>query len=81
MLLTRIYWLIEYDHIEQMLTAGVRTGLGNEWVRVGAMKAWCDGSISERTARLSKPYMGRSNDFGILAADEKDLYPIAPQGA
>jgi predicted amidohydrolase YtcJ len=76
-LLTRIYCLFAYDHIDQMLAAGVRTGLGNEWVRVGAMKAWCDGSISERTARLSKPYVGRPNDFGILVADEKDLYPIA----
>jgi predicted amidohydrolase YtcJ len=76
-LLTRVYCLIEYQHIDQMLAAGVRTGLGNEWVRVGAMKAWCDGSISERTARLSKPYVGRPNDFGILVADENELYPIA----
>ena len=25
--------------------------------RVGALKLACDGSISERTARLSEPYM------------------------
>jgi predicted amidohydrolase YtcJ len=60
-----------------MIAAGVRTGLGNEWVRVGAMKLVCDGSISERTARLSQPYVGRPNDYGILVMDEAELYTYA----
>ena len=37
----------------------------------------CDGSISERTARLSQPYMGRPNDYGILVMDEEQMYPYA----
>ena len=38
-----------------MIAAGIRTGFGNDWVRVGGMKLVCDGSISERTARISEP--------------------------
>ena len=76
-LLTRIYCLIGYFDIDKMIAAGVRTGLGNEWVRVGAMKATCDGSISERTARLSQPYIGRPNDFGIFFTEEAELYALA----
>ena len=76
-LIFRVYCLIGYQHIDQMLAAGIRTGLGDEWVRVGAMKMLCDGSISERTARLSQPYIGRPNDFGILVASEDELYPFA----
>ena len=76
-LLTRIFCLIGSDHIDRMLAAGVRTGLGDEWVRVGAMKAMCDGSISERTARPSRPYVGRPKDHGILVAHEDELYPLA----
>jgi predicted amidohydrolase YtcJ len=56
------------------MEAGVRTGFGDEWVRVGAMKLVCDGSISERTARLSVPYEGRPNDYGILVMTEDELY-------
>jgi predicted amidohydrolase YtcJ len=41
------------------------------------MKAVCDGSISERTARLSQAYVNRPNDYGILVADEDELYPLA----
>jgi predicted amidohydrolase YtcJ len=76
-LLTRIYCLIGYFDIDKMIAAGVRTGLGDEWVRVGAMKATCDGSISERTARLSQPYVGRPNDFGIFVTEEPELYRLA----
>jgi len=76
-LLTRIYCLIYHTHIDKMIDAGVRTGMGNEWVKIGAMKMVCDGSISERTARLSRPYIGRPNDFGILVMDEEQMYPHA----
>ena len=73
-LLYRAYCFINYRYIDSMIAAGVRTGLGDEWVRVGAMKLVCDGSISERTARLSQPYEGRPNDYGILVMTEDQLY-------
>jgi predicted amidohydrolase YtcJ len=74
----RVYCLIGSDAIDRMIDAGVRTGLGDEWVRVGAMKMTCDGSISERTARLSEPYVGRPNDRGILVTGEDESSTPAP---
>ena len=41
------------------------------------MKMTCDGSISERTARLSEPYFGRPDDYGILVTPEEELYARA----
>jgi predicted amidohydrolase YtcJ len=76
-LTVRVYCFIDNTHIDRMLEAGIRTGLGNEWVRVGAMKLTCDGSISERTARLSESYVGRPNDYGILVMTEGELYSQA----
>jgi predicted amidohydrolase YtcJ len=73
-LLYRVYCFVNYRYIDSMIEAGVRTGLGDDWVRVGAMKLVCDGSISERTARLSTPYEGRPNDYGILVMSEEELY-------
>ena len=43
-----------------MIAAGVHSGFGDEWVRIGAVKQFADGSISERTAWLSEPYIGHS---------------------
>lgn len=70
----RIYCMMGWMHIDKMIAAGVRTGMGNEWVKVGGMKMTCDGSISERTARLSAPYVGRPNDYGILVSTAEQLY-------
>jgi predicted amidohydrolase YtcJ len=71
---TRLYCMVNYAHIDDMLAAGVRTGLGDDWVRVGGMKLVCDGSISERTARLSQPYAGRPDDYGMIVAGADELY-------
>ncbi len=73
----RVYCLIRSTNLDRMIEAGVRTGLGDGWVRVGPMKAICDGSISERTALLSKPYVGRPDDYGILVTEEGELYEQA----
>jgi predicted amidohydrolase YtcJ len=73
----RVYCSLHESHIEKMIAAGIRTGLGDEWVKVGFMKIVADGAISGRTARLSQPYVGRPNDYGILAMDEKEIYERA----
>jgi predicted amidohydrolase YtcJ len=73
----RVYCHIYQAFMDQMLAAGVKTGLGDEWVKVGAQKMICDGSISERTARLSQTYIGRPDDFGILVTSEEELYQQA----
>ena len=59
----------------QMLRdAGVVTGLGNEFVRIGPVKFVADGSASERTMRMSTPYVDKPGDFGILTMDQKQIH-------
>ena len=70
---TRIYCMMRGRGVDEMMRTGKKTGDGDEWVRVGAMKLACDGSISERTARLSESYIGRPNDYGIIVNDEEML--------
>ena len=70
----RVYCFIAWASIDKMIAAGVRTGFGDEWVRVGGMKQIADGAISGRTARLSQPYIGSPNDYGTFSATEEELY-------
>jgi predicted amidohydrolase YtcJ len=45
--------------LDAMIAAGMRTGFGDEWIRVGATyEHTVDGSFSERTMALSTPYPG-----------------------
>jgi predicted amidohydrolase YtcJ len=73
----RVYAFISQESIGRMLPSGARSGLGNEWLRLGAMKMVCDGSISERDAWVSQPYVGRPDDHGILVHTEEQLYEDA----
>jgi len=70
----RIYSVMFVDFLDRMIAAGVHTGLGDEWVRIGGIKQFADGSISERTARLSQPYIGRPEYFGLFLSTEEQLY-------
>ncbi|HJO02407.1 MAG TPA: amidohydrolase [Acidobacteriota bacterium] len=54
--------------------SGVRSGLGNEWLRLGPVKYLADGSASERTMRMSTPYMGRPDDYGILTMSQEEIH-------
>jgi predicted amidohydrolase YtcJ len=45
--------------LEAMIAAGIQTGFGDEWIRLGATSEHTvDGSFSERTMALSTPYPG-----------------------
>ena len=53
--------------------AGIATGFGDEWVRVGGVKYGADGSASERTMRMSTPYVG-TDDLGILTMTQEEIH-------
>jgi predicted amidohydrolase YtcJ len=53
--------------------AGIYTGFGDAWVRVGGVKYAADGSASERTMRMSTPYVG-TKDYGILTMSQQEIH-------
>ncbi|MGE0182613.1 MAG: amidohydrolase [Parvularculaceae bacterium] len=54
--------------------AGISTGFGDEWLRIGAVKFAADGSASERTMRMSTPFKGRPDDYGILTMSAEEIF-------
>ncbi|MFC7239583.1 amidohydrolase [Saliphagus sp. GCM10025317] len=47
------YWS---DHLESVLDAGLATNGGSEFVEMGGIKSFTDGSFGGRTAKLFEPY-------------------------
>jgi predicted amidohydrolase YtcJ len=60
-------------------SAGVRTGFGDEWLRVGPVKYAADGSASERTMAMSTPYAGRPDDYGILTMTQEQVHDVVEE--
>lgn len=72
----RVY-AMPYDSLLPGLAAsGMMTGLGDEWLRLGAIKVFSDGSLGSYTAALREDYEGRPGDRGMLVHKEEDLRMI-----
>ncbi|HXV86727.1 MAG TPA: amidohydrolase [Gemmatimonadales bacterium] len=69
----RLYFFPRGGIYPKLRDAGVRTGYGDEWLRIGPVKYGADGSASERTMRMSTPYMGRPDDYGIQTMTEQEI--------
>ena len=61
------------DGLELGLDLGLRTGFGDEWLRLGAMKLFSDGSLVGRTAAMHDPFADTPGDTGYLQADAAEL--------
>jgi predicted amidohydrolase YtcJ len=61
--------------LESMISDGIRSGFGDEWIRLGATSEHTvDGSFSERTMALSTPYAGVNPPYkGNITETQNDL--------
>ena len=50
------------------------TGDGDEWMRVGPMKLFTDGSAGGKTAAMSEPYTDDSENTGIFIYGDEELH-------
>ncbi len=53
------------DTLDELIELGIRTGLGDEWLRIGNAKLYTDGSIGGRTARMLAPFQGETENVGL----------------
>ena len=74
-LLHRVSFETGGDMLEALITSGIRTGFGDEWIRFGATSEHtADGSFSERTMALKTPYPGSDPPYkGNLTQTQPEL--------
>jgi predicted amidohydrolase YtcJ len=68
----RTYCHIWHESFGKFLDAGLHTGLGDEMLRIGAIKLMADGSISERSAWLKEPYLDMKADYHGLQVQTRE---------
>ncbi|MEP6495406.1 MAG: amidohydrolase [bacterium] len=61
--------------LESMITGGIQTGFGDDWIKFGATSEHTvDGSFSERTMAMSVPYQGITPPYkGNVTETQDDL--------
>ena len=60
--------------LEAMISSGLVTGFGDEWIRLGATSEHgVDGSFSERTMAISRPYLGIDPPYQGNLTESQDV--------
>lgn len=73
----RVNTLVTFPHLETLAAAGIRNGYGDEWIRIGGIKAFVDGAVAGRSCAVEEPFDDDENDRGVLTTDEGSLDQLA----
>lgn len=72
----RVYVMMIEDYFPLLKALGLRSGFGNNKLKIGPIKIVVDGAIAGRTAYLSRPYDGMPGYHGILVKKREELEGI-----
>jgi predicted amidohydrolase YtcJ len=73
-LTTRIYAAPLITHVEDQAKIGIRRAFGGPYLRIGALKAFADGSLGSGTAYFYEPFLNQGSNRGLLA---DEMHPIS----
>jgi predicted amidohydrolase YtcJ len=52
---------------------GVQAGLGDDWVRIGGLKGFVDGSLGSSTAKMFEPFVNEPGSTGVWVTPPEKL--------
>lgn len=67
---------IPLEDLPSATAAGLRSGFGDDFLRIGSVKAFADGALGPQTAAMFQPYEGEpaGDDRGMLFMDGEELF-------
>jgi len=65
---------IPLEDLTHAVALGLRTGYGDDFLRIGSIKAFADGALGPRTAAMLQPYEGEPDNRGLLVLDAEQLF-------
>ena len=54
----RVFMMLSRANLDEALQLGLRTGFGNDCLRLGNLKLFADGTLGSRTAEMLEPFAG-----------------------
>jgi predicted amidohydrolase YtcJ len=75
----RVTKSIPLEDLEHAIELGLRSGFGDDWLRIGSVKAFMDGALGPRTAAMFQPYSNEPENRGILNMDAEELFEFGRQ--
>jgi len=73
-LTARIYAAPSITHVDELAKLGIGRAFGGPYLRIGALKAFADGSLGSGTAYFYEPFLKQGNNRGLLS---DEMHPIS----
>ncbi len=73
LLRTRIYAAVPLADWQRLRDRVASDGRGDDWLRVGLLKGFVDGSLGSQTALFDDPYVGRADQRGLFVSTPDQL--------
>ncbi len=77
----RVTHMIPAENLERALALGLRGGFGDEWLRIGGVKIFADGSLGSQTAWMLAPFEGTAGNFGMPTTPPAEIEQLARAAA
>ena len=71
---TRIYAAVPLSSWARLRDTVAARGRGDEWLRIGALKGFVDGSLGSHTAAFHEPFDDAPGDRGLFVTTPEELY-------
>ncbi len=75
----RVVKSIPKELLPQAAELGLRTGFGNDTLRIGSVKFFADGALGPHTGAMFEPYVDDSQNRGILIMDGEAVFEAGRQ--
>jgi predicted amidohydrolase YtcJ len=75
----RVGVMFRRPEADWLIRAGMTTGFGSDRLRIGAIKLFCDGGMSSRTAAVDEPYRTPPGGTGLLWYEPDDLAAVVAE--
>lgn len=69
----RVLKAVRAEGLEAAIEVGLRSGFGNDWIRIGNVKFFSDGALGPRTAAMVAPFNDELTNLGILRMDLEEI--------
>lgn len=69
----RVVKSIPLHLLPQAVALGLRSGFGDDFLRIGSVKLFADGALGPQTAAMLAPYEGNQDGLGMLLLDAEGL--------
>lgn len=67
---------IPSDRLDAAIDLGLRSGLGDEYLRIGGVKIFADGALGPQSAHMLAPYEGATDETGIPTHTAEELHEL-----